>query len=93
MANAESESFRRNNPPPNINQVIRFFVDAFFTLSSERSIGQGGIGFIPFSKIVEYGNWVDFKDITKFLKIIQKVDQTYVSDFYKNMEQQRNAAR
>ena len=64
-------------------------MQAFFTLSSERSIGQGGIGLIPYSKIIEYGEWMGFRDITQFLNIVQRVDQTYVSDFYKNMEQNR----
>ena len=89
MANAGSESFRKNNPAPEVSSPIRFFVQSFFTLGSERSIGQGGIGLIPYSKIVEYGEWIDYRDITQFLKIIQQIDQAYVSDFYKNMEQNR----
>jgi hypothetical protein len=89
IAEAASESFRKNNPPPEISSPIRFFVQSFFTLSSERSIGQGGMSLIPYSKIIEYGEWIGYKDITQFMKIIQQVDQSYVSDFYKKMEQNR----
>lgn len=89
IANAGSDAFKKNNPPPDINSIIRLFVKAFFTLSSERSIGQGGMGLIPYSKILEYCEWIGYKDETQFLKIIQSVDQNYVSDFYKNMEQNR----
>jgi hypothetical protein len=89
MTNAGSELFRKNNPAPEISSPIRLFVQAFFTLSSERSIGQGGIGLIPYSKIVEYGDWINYRDITQFLRVIQRIDQTYVSDYYKNLEQNR----
>ena len=89
IAETASESFRKNNPPPEISSPIRLFVQSFFTLSSERSIGQGGMGMIPYSKIVEYGEWIGYKDITQFLKVIQRVDQAYVGDFYARMEQNR----
>lgn len=89
IANAASENFKKNNPPPPISAPLRLFVQAFFTLSSERSIGQGGISLIPYSKIIEYADWIGFDNATRFLNIIQLVDQTYVSDFYVNMEKNR----
>ncbi len=86
MADAKSERMRKNNPPPEINAVIRLFVTCFFTLSSERSMSSGGIGMIPVSKILEHADWLDFADSTRFLKIIQTVDSKYVDAFYKNLE-------
>lgn len=86
MADAQSERFRKANKPPETNLIVRFFVTSFFTLSTERSLSSNGIGMIPYSKIVEYGEWVNFVDITRFLKVIQRVDAAYVDDFYKKLE-------
>jgi len=91
MAEAQSARFRSANPSPEINAVIRFFVTAFFTLSTERQMGSNGIGMIPYSKILEYSEWVGFGDTTRFLKVLQIVDAAYVDVFYKKMEASRNA--
>lgn len=86
ISEAQSERFRNSNPPPEINSIIRLFVQSFFTLSTERSTSSNGIGMIPYSKIVEYGDWIEFEDITRFLKVIQRVDAEYVDVFYKKLE-------
>ncbi len=93
MADAKSDRFRKNNPAPEINPVIKFFITSFFTLSSERSMSSGGIGMIPVSKILEYADWLGFEDITRFLKIIQTVDSGYVDVFYKNLEAKSSSTK
>lgn len=86
MSEANSERMRLANPPPEVNSIIRFFVTSFFTLSSERGMSSNGIGMIPYSKILEYSEWVGFEDVTRFLKVIQRVDASYVNEFYKKLE-------
>ena len=86
MAEAQSKRFRDNNPPPDTNLIVQFFVQSFFTLSTERTMSSNGIGMIPYSKIIEYGEWIDYIDITRFLKVIQRVDAAYVDVFYKKLE-------
>jgi hypothetical protein len=48
-------------------------------------MNQGGIGMIPYSKILAYAAWIDFNDTTQFLKIIQAVDADYIDRFYKKI--------
>jgi len=69
-------------------QVLRgeeFYIQAFWDLTSERAIGQGMLGRIPWSKAIEYAlrNDVEPDMLDAFWRIIYGMDSGY-------LEQQRD---
>lgn len=57
-----------------------FFLTAFYRLSTERSVGMG-VGPIPWSKIIDYGERYGFTGLSLdlFLDIIERMDSHYTA--------------
>lgn len=78
-------------PKPIVPDAYSLYLDSFYNLDSERTIGQGVIGNIPVTKIHEYGNWLDIDDLEDFTTIVQAIDGTYVSSIRNEISRQLKA--
>jgi len=92
------EWFERNNKPlpswatdePENSRGDNFWMQAFFRLHSDRSVGMGAVGPIPWTAIHAYGSMIglDRGMIEVFTVVIQRLD----SRFLEWSEQQRKNA-
>lgn len=53
---------------------LGYLIDAFLTLSSDRTNAP-----IPFSSIIAYANFMNLSNQKQFLRIIQRMDATYIN--------------
>lgn len=65
---------------PKLNQGLQLYLEAFFELITERSVGME-VGYIPRSVIIEYARFYEFDDEQTYclLYIIQYMDREYVN--------------
>lgn len=62
-----------------------YYLDAFYLLSSSRSIGMSE-GYIPISEILAYGKHLGEEDMDKFIKIIRACDGAYLAYRHKESD-------
>lgn len=64
------------NKPTLLNEGLQFYMQAFFTLESERYPSQYGLMPIPITKIIEYGRFLTYSDceMDDFIYIIKELD-------------------
>ena len=75
-------------PAPLIPGGFQLYADSFFRLETERYLVQGFFGPIPVTKIMQYGEWLDFEDIDRFTEIIQEVDTYYIGLLAASLQKQ-----
>ena len=81
---------------PALNRWVCEYWDAFQVLIQSRAIHQGGIGPIPLSEIVAYIDCVYIRDVDDrltFIKMIQSLDNVYVTHVNKKAQQRAKADR
>ena len=66
-------------PKPSVPSGYNIYLDAFYSLGSERQVVQGIIGSIPVMKIIEYGNYFGIENINLFHTVINEIDIIYVN--------------
>lgn len=79
----------KNKP---LRSDLIFFIDAFFDLETERQ-NSFSIGYIPWSKIIEYGLFckLEGRSLDRFVFLIRQLDNEYVA--YKREKEKRDAKR
>jgi hypothetical protein len=65
-------------PQPLVPPGYDIYIEGFYDLCTERPIGAGGFGAIPITRILEYANVLDVKDILRFKRIIIRLDNEYL---------------
>ena len=81
---------------PTLNQWVSEYWEAFQVLSGSRMIHQGGVGPIPLSELVAYMDatyLIDVDDRLRFIKMMQALDNVYVSHVNREAKQTADKAR
>lgn len=68
------------------------YLDVFFKLNSERINGQGVVGSIPATKMLEYLSWLEVDNINEFIEVVTRVDVAYVDAITKQIHKQSQQA-
>lgn len=73
---------------PQLEEGLDLFWDAFGVLSTERQIGQGVMGPIPWSKIMQYADRyeLDFDQAERMVAYIRAMDKVYAEHFQSRMK-------
>jgi hypothetical protein len=73
--------------PPEVPAEMRFYLDAFWTLSTDRTYGMG-IGPIPWSAVDRYAQRLGIADdeveYTDFVQILQLLDIAFLKQMNKD---------
>lgn len=67
---------------PEIDPYLKFVWSGFWELGSDRPIGMGGVGAIPFSAIDRYAQRLGIDDpdqFARFLHLIRSLDAPYLA--------------
>ena len=73
---------------PEVPNGYDLYLDVFFRLNSERHNGDGHIGSIPATKILEYVSWLDVENVYNFIEVITRMDSAYVNAVSKQIRAQ-----
>jgi hypothetical protein len=63
---------------PRLPVSLVMYLEAFYELDTERSIGPGVMGRIPWSKIILYGEHYGF-DLDELVFFIRKMDDAFIT--------------
>ena len=80
-------------PKPVIPFGYDIYLDIFFALNSERPMGMGVIGQIPFTRTIQYLQWLGMKDIQRDADIINRVDVAYVNAINQSQQKKPNVVK
>lgn len=78
----ELPDFIRNKPEL-LDEGLRFYLQAFFVLESERQVGFG-IAPIPITKIIEYAKFLTYQtheEMYDFVSIMRSLDMVVVKHY------------
>jgi len=63
---------------PEVISGAEAYIEAFWTLCSDRPMTMGGMGAIPFTSIDRYADRYGFQDFPAFAMIIRELDEAYL---------------
>lgn len=73
---------------PEVPNGYDLYLDVFFRLNSERHNGEGHIGSIPATKILEYVSWLDVDNVYNFIEVVTRMDSVYVDAISQSIRKQ-----
>jgi len=62
---------------PTLEPSLVFYYEAWQELSTDRQFGMG-VGPIPFTSVLQYGNHYEIEDLDDFLFFIRSLDAEYI---------------
>ncbi len=75
-------------PQPVVPNGYDLYLDAFFRLNNERHNGEGHIGSIPTTKILQQAEWLDISNVNSFIDVLTRVDVAYVNAVSQQLKKQ-----
>lgn len=71
---------------PELEEYQSWYVEDFYRLTGSRQSGMG-VGAVPVSEILIYGEKLGVGDLEEFLEVMQALDNAYLDEY--NQKQQR----
>ncbi len=67
--------------PPRLQEDLIVYLNAFYELCTDRPVGMGGVGAIPFSSIIKFAEVYDFDSEMRdeLLYLVRRLDETYIN--------------
>ena len=78
---------------PILKVGLQFYFNAFYDLSGERTISEGGVGHLTWSLLVKYADHysLGFEETEDFIDIIRRMDHVYVAHMGKKYGSKRHS--
>lgn len=68
-------------PEPELKSEDSWYLSSFFDLSTDRAIGMGGVGPIPYQAIISYCEFWEFDQESSeiFIRIVRELDSVFLA--------------